>query len=123
LAKAENVPPYIIFSDKSLNDMVTLLPTTNTNFLDVSGVGQFYLLMIGTPLYFHFWNYIFKLCEKKLNVLGNIFLHLIPIIILSLLACLLIPAKGTYYFCILLFAVQLISSVVWLRKQHYANIE
>ena len=40
LAKEENVPPYIIFSDKSLNDMVSLLPKTSSNFLDVSGVGQ-----------------------------------------------------------------------------------
>ena len=90
--------------------------------MEISGVGIF-LYMIGIPVYFHFWNYIFKLCEKKLTVLGNMFLHLIPIIILSLLACLLFPARSTYYFCVLLFAVQLISSVVWLRKQHYANVE
>ena len=40
LAKAENVPPYIIFSDKSLDDMVTLRPQTELKFLEVSGVGQ-----------------------------------------------------------------------------------
>ena len=40
LAKAENVPPYIIFSDKSLSDMVALKPDTASKFMDVSGVGQ-----------------------------------------------------------------------------------
>ncbi len=40
LAKSENVPPYIIFSDKSLEDMVTLRPQTESSFMDVSGVGQ-----------------------------------------------------------------------------------
>ena len=40
LAKAENVPPYIIFSDKSLKDMQYLMPTNSTAFLEVSGVGK-----------------------------------------------------------------------------------
>ena len=40
LAKAENVPPYIIFSDKSLKDMQNLMPTNSTAFLEVSGVGK-----------------------------------------------------------------------------------
>ena len=40
LAKAENVPPYIIFSDKSLSDMVALKPDTASKFIDISGVGQ-----------------------------------------------------------------------------------
>ena len=40
LAKAENVPPYIIFSDKSLKDMQNLMPTNSTEFLEVSGVGK-----------------------------------------------------------------------------------
>ena len=40
LAKAENVPPYIIFSDKTLKDMQNLMPTNSTAFLEVSGVGK-----------------------------------------------------------------------------------
>lgn len=47
LAKAENVPPYIIFSDKSLEDMITLRPQTEMKFLEVSGVGQSKLLKYG----------------------------------------------------------------------------
>ena len=48
LAKTENVPPYIIFSDKSLHDMVNIMPKTNAKFLDVSGVGQAKLDKYGT---------------------------------------------------------------------------
>lgn len=40
LAKAEKVPPYIIFSDKSLQDMIALMPSSIDAFMEVSGVGQ-----------------------------------------------------------------------------------
>ncbi|WP_299674188.1 DNA helicase RecQ [uncultured Dokdonia sp.] len=40
LARDENVPAYIIFSDASLKDMEDQEPTTETEFLQISGVGQ-----------------------------------------------------------------------------------
>ena len=40
IAKTEKVPPYIIFSDKSLQEMSTLRPTNAKDFLEISGVGQ-----------------------------------------------------------------------------------
>ncbi len=40
LAKEGNVPPYLIFSDKSLHDMCQLLPRNKDEFLMVNGVGQ-----------------------------------------------------------------------------------
>ena len=40
LAVQANVPPYIIFSDLSLNDMANKLPKTNEEFLEVNGVGK-----------------------------------------------------------------------------------
>lgn len=40
LAKKEGVPPYIIFSDKSLIDMAHQLPTDKESFLEIHGVGQ-----------------------------------------------------------------------------------
>jgi len=40
IAKEEHMPPYIIFSDKSLKDMCVKLPTNSKDFLGVSGVGQ-----------------------------------------------------------------------------------
>lgn len=41
LARSENVPAYIVFSDKTLENMCELLPTSNEEFLKVSGVGQY----------------------------------------------------------------------------------
>lgn len=40
LARDENVPAYIIFSDASLKDMENQEPTTAAEFLEISGVGQ-----------------------------------------------------------------------------------
>ena len=40
LAKENNVPPYVIFSDKSLHDMCQLMPRNRDEFLMVNGVGQ-----------------------------------------------------------------------------------
>lgn len=40
IAKEERVPPYIVFSDKSLKDMSAIKPATKKEFLEVSGVGD-----------------------------------------------------------------------------------
>ena len=40
LAEEQNVPPYVIFSDRSLHDMCKLLPTTPESLLAVNGVGK-----------------------------------------------------------------------------------
>ncbi len=39
LAKAGNVPPYVVFSDRSLHEMSAYFPTTPDEFLQISGVG------------------------------------------------------------------------------------
>lgn len=53
-AEQQNVPPYVVFSDKSLHDMCCLLPTTTEGMLAVNGVGR-----------------------AKLERYGDIFLHAI----------------------------------------------
>jgi ATP-dependent DNA helicase RecQ len=40
LAREKSVPPYVVFSDRSLNDMCLLLPRNETEFLQVNGVGR-----------------------------------------------------------------------------------
>lgn len=40
LADQQNVPPYVIFSDKSLQDLVRRQPTSMNELLDVHGVGE-----------------------------------------------------------------------------------
>ena len=41
LAKEENIPAYIVFSNATLQDMAKKAPVTMADFLDVSGVGKF----------------------------------------------------------------------------------
>ncbi len=48
IAKAENAPPYVVFSDKSLVDMAILKPRTDKEFLECSGVGVRKLQNYGT---------------------------------------------------------------------------
>lgn len=40
IAEEAQVPPFVVFGDSSLQDMATTLPTTDAEFLRVSGVGQ-----------------------------------------------------------------------------------
>jgi ATP-dependent DNA helicase RecQ len=48
LAKKKHVPPYIIFSDKSLTEMAGVQPETMGEFLSISGVGEKKLHDYGT---------------------------------------------------------------------------
>ena len=47
IAQKEGKPPYVVFSDASLHDMVKQLPTTDDEFLEVSGVGKAKLARYG----------------------------------------------------------------------------
>lgn len=47
LADEASVPPYIVFSDATLHDMCTKKPTTDDEFLEVSGVGATKLARYG----------------------------------------------------------------------------
>ena len=40
LAFAQNVPPFLVFSDKTLKEFCRHLPTTDKEFLQISGVGE-----------------------------------------------------------------------------------
>ena len=39
LADADDVPPYVVFNDKTLAEMAQIMPTSDAEFLQVSGVG------------------------------------------------------------------------------------
>ena len=41
LAKEENMPAYIVFSNATLQDMAKKAPVTMADFLNVSGVGNY----------------------------------------------------------------------------------
>lgn len=40
LAEKQGVPPFVIFSDKTLHEMSAVMPTTDSQMLDVKGVGE-----------------------------------------------------------------------------------
>ncbi len=46
-ARRLNVPPYVVFGDKSLRDMATRLPQTPDAFLEINGVGNRKLAQFG----------------------------------------------------------------------------
>jgi len=47
LATEQNVPPYVIFPDKTLNEMAIVKPTTHAQMLDISGIGEVKLSRYG----------------------------------------------------------------------------
>ena len=47
LASAQGVPPYVVFSDATLEEMAARRPTTAEEFLTVGGVGETKLARYG----------------------------------------------------------------------------
>ena len=60
LADAAGVPPYVIFSDKTLVEMAAYYPQSMTSLLNISGVGQVKLRQYGEM----FLNVIVSYCKK-----------------------------------------------------------
>ncbi|RUO24113.1 DNA helicase RecQ [Aliidiomarina minuta] len=58
IAEQAEVPPYVVFGDSTLQDMATLLPTTENEFLQVSGVGQVKLERYGEAFLKEIANYL-----------------------------------------------------------------
>jgi len=50
IAQDAGVPPFVVFSDKSLQDMVSKMPTTDEELLEVNGVGLMKLERYGEPI-------------------------------------------------------------------------
>ncbi|WP_105167496.1 DNA helicase RecQ [Pseudoalteromonas sp. T1lg23B] len=58
LADEDDVPPYVVFNDKTLAEMAQLMPTTDSEFLKVSGVGFTKLSKYGAPFMQLIRNYL-----------------------------------------------------------------
>lgn len=67
LADRENMPPYVIFSDKTLIDMASRLPQDRDELLQISGVGQVKLSHYGDA----FLHEITTFCQEQ-GVQGTI---------------------------------------------------
>ena len=40
IAKENEIPPYVVFSDKTLKEMAEKLPQNEEEMLDISGIGE-----------------------------------------------------------------------------------
>ena len=40
IADKENIPPYVVFNDATLEEMAQFTPTTRAEMLDINGVGE-----------------------------------------------------------------------------------
>ena len=61
LAKGENVPPYVVFSDATLIEMATYLPLDIAEMRKISGVGDLKLDKYGRDFLYDIRNY----CKRK----------------------------------------------------------
>lgn len=60
IAEEQGVPPFIVFSDASLNDMCKKYPTSKKEMLDISGVGNFKLEKYGDRFILAIEDYVEK---------------------------------------------------------------
>ncbi|WP_028375300.1 DNA helicase RecQ [Leeuwenhoekiella sp. MAR_2009_132] len=67
IAKEENIPAYLVFSDKTLQEMERARPTTEMELLEISGVGQRKLEVYGDE----FIKAILKFQSEKLKKKGS----------------------------------------------------
>ncbi|NBV42513.1 RecQ family ATP-dependent DNA helicase [bacterium] len=58
LAEKANVPPYFIFSDRTLIEMAAVQPTSESELLSISGVGPAKLAQYGSPFLQAIQNYL-----------------------------------------------------------------
>ena len=49
IADKENIPPYIVFNDETLQEMAQYMPTNNIEMLQINGVGSIKLERFGQP--------------------------------------------------------------------------
>ena len=66
IAELKNLPPYIIFSDKSLTEMASFFPVESKSFLSINGVGAKKFETYGKT----FLSIIKNYCDKN-NIKGN----------------------------------------------------
>ncbi|PRI39768.1 DNA helicase RecQ [Haemophilus influenzae] len=63
IADKENIPPYIVFNDATLQEMAQYMPTNNIEMLQINGVGSIKLERFGLPF--------IKLIQEHKAILAN----------------------------------------------------
>ncbi len=74
IAQSQGVPPYLVFSDATLQDMAEKRPTTDLDLLRVSGVGERKLQLYGNQFLTAVQQYVLEKLESGVNVPGSTFL-------------------------------------------------
>lgn len=70
LADEQNVPPYIVFSDNTLNEMATKRPLTRLDMLSVSGVGQRKMDLYGENFLRQIIDYVKEQAQEGVRIKG-----------------------------------------------------
>lgn len=72
IAKEENLPPYVIFGDKTLNEMCMLYPTSEEDLLNISGIGEVKIKKYGKKFNEVIEKYVLENDIKKARVNTNL---------------------------------------------------
>lgn len=75
VAQQQGVPPYLIFSDATLEEMAEKRPLTDYDMLQVSGVGERKLQNYGDIFIAEIRRYVLEKTNAGLNVMGSTFLQ------------------------------------------------
>ena len=71
MAQKKGIPPYLIFSDRSLEEMAAVKPSTREDFLDISGVGDKKLQDYGKQFLGEIQNYIVEQNGQGTKIKGS----------------------------------------------------
>ncbi len=71
MAQKKGIPPYLIFSDASLEEMAATKPSTVEDFLDISGVGKKKLQDYGKPFMKVIQDYILEQSGQGVRIKGS----------------------------------------------------
>ncbi len=74
IAQQQGVPPYLIFSDATLDQMAEKHPVTDADLLRISGVGERKLQLYGDAFLAEIRKYVLEKVDEGLNVPGSSFL-------------------------------------------------
>jgi ATP-dependent DNA helicase RecQ len=74
VAQHHGVPPYLIFSDATLQDMAEKRPMTDADMLQVSGVGERKLQLYGDTFIAEIRRYVMEKTDEGANISGSTYL-------------------------------------------------
>lgn len=74
LADAQNVPPYIIFNDNTLSEMVAKRPGNRQQLLEISGVGQRKMELYGDEFLKEIRNFVLEQTGEGTKIKGSTYM-------------------------------------------------